>query len=484
MAKRYVIVSEKIDGEVAVLNATTLAQLGLKDGDLITVTSPTAFHILPVKVGTAEPDQIKLPRKATLVKESERVTIEPAAASVPAASTPSPVGSASGKTQTQAHGSVDVRWDPVSDTAFSDVVGMEGLKARIEESLYYLTHPEWFLIRKSLPPRVFLLFGPYGCGKTMLAKAMAGRLITGMDQGITLDVKLKVLKATEVKDPYLGMSARNVQQYLDAARDACNKGSTVLLVLDEIDSLVSNRSDGQTHEEYRDIVNTFLQEVQGARELDSEIRLKALAKDPEVQALRKELAELARKQGHRDQQGDTYLSAKDWTPEVKQKLLKLREKITSAGGVSTVIIVGTTNDPLRIDEGFISRAGDNVFYVPRPPAKAIEQMLTAQLDSAFVDLDDKERAKLAEEAFHQHLTGRDILLSWLAPLRSAAPGSLTIMGPKSIHAHMPHPTVDIEWEMDLYRRLEQHGHLLLSSQVEEYLKTVHKPAHEHAVAAA
>ena len=479
MAKRYVIVLEKIDGDAVILNAATMQQLGLKDQDQVTITSPTAFQILPVKAGGAEPDQIKLPRKVSSVKEGERVTVEPATA---ASAAPAPA--ASGRIQSQTHGSVsDVRWDPVSDTAFDDVVGMEGLKARIEESLYYLTHPEWFLIRKSVPPRVFLLFGPYGCGKTMLAKAMAGRLITGMDQGLTLDVKLKVLKATEVKDPYLGMSARNVQQYLDAAHEACNKGSTVLLVLDEIDSLVSNRSGGQTHEEYRDVVNAFLQEVQGAKELDSEVRLKALQKDPEVQALRKELAEAARKQGRKDQQGDTLLTAKDYTPEVKAKLLRLRGKIVAAGGVSTVIIVGTTNDPLRIDEGFISRAGDNVFYAPRPPAKAIEQMLAQQLDSAFVDLDDKERAKLAEEAFQQHLTGRDIVLSWLAPLRSSAPGSITIIGPKSIRAHMPQPTVDIEWELDLHRRLEQHGHSLLASQVADYLKSVQQSIHAEAAAA-
>ena len=480
MAKRYVIVVEKIEGDHFLLNAATMQQLGIKELDQITVTSPTSFVVLPVKAGAVEPDQLEVPRKITGLSVGDRVLIEPATATQSAA-TP---GASPANARTQSHGPNDVRWDPISDTAFGEVVGMENLKGRIEEALYYLTHPEWFLIRKSLPPRVFLLFGPYGCGKTMLAKAMAGRLISGSDQGLNLDVKLKVLKATEVKDPYLGMSARNVMTYLDAAREAANKGSTVLLVLDEIDSLVGNRADGSTHEEYRDIVNTFLQEVQGARDLDSEIRLKNLQKDPEVIAMRKELAGAVRQQGKKDQQGDIMLSSKEMSPEIKQKLLKLRAKIQAAGGVSTVIIVGTTNDPCRIDEGFISRAGDNVFFVPRPPAKAIEQMLATQLDSAFVDLQDAERKLLAEQAFHAHLTGRDIMLSWLAPLRSMAPGNLTIMGQRSIHSHMPHPTVDIEWEIDLYQRLMQHGHLLLAAQVEEYLKSVQReqPVKERAAA--
>ena len=123
MAKRYVIVLEKIDGEAVILNAATMQQLGLKDQDQVTITSPTAFQILPVKAGGAEPDQIKLPRKVTSVKEGERVTVEPATAA-PAA----PAPAASGRTQSQTHGTVsDVRWDLVSDTAFDDVVGMEGL---------------------------------------------------------------------------------------------------------------------------------------------------------------------------------------------------------------------------------------------------------------------------------------------------------------------------------------------------------------------
>ena len=217
-------------------------------------------------------------------------------------------------------------------------------------------------------------------------------------------------------------------------------------------------------------MNLILHEVQGTTELDTEARIRRLLRDPKVQTLRKDLAQAVRSKGRKDQRGDILLPEGDWTPDIQEKMLHLRQLITDAGGVSTVIIVGTTNDPGRIDEGFISRAADNVFFVPRPPAEAIEGMLAQQLDSAFVELTAQERKQLAEEAVRNHLAGRDIMLSWLQPLRSIAPGSLTIMGYQSIRSHMPQPTVGIEWEIGLHKRLVEKGHTQLAVQVEEYLR--------------
>ncbi len=464
MAKRHVIVLSKTDGDEAVLNASTLRQLDRKDGGEIAIKGGTNFYVLTAIPGDVGPDQITVPSKASLVKEGDRLTIEAASGTAHAVTHHTPPGLAGQQEPFD--------WDPIGDAGFDEIVGMTSLKARIEQALFYLSHPEWFLIRKSLPPRVFLLFGPYGSGKTMFAKAMASHLAHADGGGIGIDVKMKIIKATGVKDPYLGMSARHVQQYLDAAREQCNQGDTVLLILDEIDSLVPTRTGGQTHEEYRDIVNTFLQEIQGTQELDAETRIRKLLRDKKVQGLRGQLAAMVRDNGVRDQLGNIMLPEGDWTDDVREKMLLLRGMLTEAGGVSTVIIVGTTNDPCRIDEGFISRAGDNTFFVPRPPAEAIEQMLAAQLDSAFVELSDPERRTLAEEAFQRHLTGRDIMLSWLGPLRTMDPGSLTITGYKTIHEHMPSPNVDVEWELDLLGRLRERGHSFQAKQVEDYLRSL------------
>ncbi len=466
MPKRHVILVEKISGEKAELCSSTMQTLGLADGDHVTVSSPTSVYMLPVVAGAVGPSQIKLPAKAAVVlKEGERVTVEPAPDTVLEPPAPRPIAK-------RRAASAKVEWDPVGTADFSEIVGLGAVKSRIEQALFYLTHPEWFLIRKSLPPRVFLFFGPYGCGKTMLARAMASTLASSSNGGGRLDVKLKVIRSTDIKDPYLGMSARRLQDFLTAAREASNRGSTVLLLIDEIDSLVGNRADSQTHEEYRDVVNSLIQEIQGVHELETESRIRSLWKDPEVVDLRNHLATLVRKKGRRDRQGDILLPEDKWTPDVRGKMLALRPRVMDEGGVSTVITVGTTNDPCRVDEAFVSRAGDNVFFVPRPPAEAIEDMLRQQLDSDFVELADQERRELAQAAFRDSLTGRDIVLSWLQPLRNRAPGSLTIVGYRTVKSHQPQPTVGIEWEIGLYKRLKSKGHLFLAKQVHEYLAEI------------
>ena len=468
MAKqRHVVLSEKILGDEAVLAPSTMQELGLSDDDSITVTSMTYHYVLPViSRKIVGHNQIRMPKKAaTTLREGERLTIHK---TPPAQETPPEPQQAGAASRVPA----SIEWDDISGASFDEIAGLGPLKARIEQALFYLTHPEWFLIRKSLPPRVFLFFGPYGCGKTMIAKAMANRLAQGLDGGNPLDIKLKSIRPSDIKDPYLGMSAKKAQAYLNAARQACDNGSTVLLLLDEIDSLVSDRADRNSHEEYRDVVNSIIQDIQGVHELEAEARIRKLWADPEVVEVRKQLAQVVRKKGKRNDRGDISLSKENWGTEVQAKMVHLRQRIMETGGVSTVIIVGTSNDPTRVDEAFLSRAGDQIFFVPRPSAEAVEQMLHQQLDHTFVDLSAAELRQLAQEAFEQSLTGRDIMLSWLQPLRSMAPGSLTITGYQTIQSYRPLPTVGIEWERDLRRRLESRGQAFLEEQVAEYLRGV------------
>ena len=447
-----------------------------------------------VAVSKVGPNEIKLPHKfATAMREGERLSVEPMPAELQAPppgrgskskAAPDPRASHGDaaaaaapvveKPQVQHAAPPPMEWDAIGDMVLDDIAGMDDVKARVDEALYYLTHPEWFLIQKLLPPRVFLLFGPYGCGKTMLAKAMANRLTKPEMGGISLDVKLKNIRSTDIKDSYLGQSAKHIHQILDSAREACNKGSTVLLILDEIDSLVSNRADKDTHEEYRDVVNSLIQDIQGVQDLDTESRIRMLWQDKEVVEVRNEIAEIVRAKGKRDSQGDIRLGEKDWPGEVRAKMLALRKRITDAGGVSTVIVLGTTNDPLRVDEAFISRAGSNIFFVSRPSPSAIEKMLAQNLDQNFFELTPAERRTLAEDAFAAGLTGRDIMLSWMQPLRQLAPGSLTIMGFQTVHARRPQPVVGVEWEIDLFKRLRKKGQSALAEQIGFYMADLKK----------
>ena len=498
MARRHLLLSQKIIGDEAVLHPATLEALEMspEGGQILVTCSATYLVLKAVGKDSVSEHQIKLPlRAAAVLKEGERLTVQPAPlvqdtarsnghAPPPALKGgPSGAHSSDGAAPARAAGGGEqaegFEWDPISPADFEGIAGLGRVKDRIEQALFYLTHPEWFLVRRNLPPRVFLFFGPYGCGKTMLAKAMASRMAYEETDGKTLPVKFKAIRPTDIKDPYLGMSARRAQEFLDRARDECNRGSTIMLLLDEIDSVVSNRSDGNTHEEYRDVVNSLIQDIQGVRELDTESRIRALWSDPEVEEVRQEIAALVRKCGSKDQGGDISLPESRWTPEVRGRMLNLRERIVAEGGASTVIIVGTTNDPLRLDEAFLSRAGSNIFFVPRPSATAVEKMLADHLDSAFVEMSDQDRHALADAAFREGLTGRDIVLSWLQPLRSASPGSLRILGRQTVAARRPAPVVSIEWERDLLGRLEKRGQSSLATQVSEYLDEVFSATKRH-----
>ena len=487
MVRRHLLLSQKITGDEAVLHPAALEALGMspEGGQILVTCSATYLVLKAVGKESVSEHQIKMPRRAaSVLKEGERLTVQAAPmvseasrpnGHVPPPSNGAPSGARSpdGVAPARAAGGGDqaenFEWDPISPSDFEGIAGLGRVKDRIEQALFYLTHPEWYLIRRNLPPRVFLFFGPYGCGKTMLAKAMASRLAYAETDGKSLPIKFKSIRPTDIKDPYLGMSARRAQEFLDRARDECNRGSTIMMLLDEIDSVVSNRSDGNTHEEYRDVVNSLIQDIQGVRELDTESRIQSLWSDPEVEEARQEIAALVRKCGSKDQGGDISLPESRWTPEVRNRMLRLRERIVHEGGASTVIIVGTTNDPLRLDEAFLSRAGSNIFFVPRPNAPAIEKMLADHLDSAFVEMSAADRRALADAAFREGLTGRDVVLSWLQPLRSAAPGSLRILGRQTVAARRPAPVVSIEWEKDLLGRLEKRGQSALATQVSEYL---------------
>ena len=134
----------------------------------------------------------------------------------------------------------------------ADVGGLEEVKRRLQTSfLGPLRNPELRrMYGKSLRGGL-LLYGPPGCGKTYLARALAGEL------GLTfLSVGLH-----EILDMWLGQSERNVHQLFEAAR----RRAPCVLFLDEVDALGLKRS-ALTHSAGRNVVVQFLAELDSARD--------------------------------------------------------------------------------------------------------------------------------------------------------------------------------------------------------------------------
>lgn len=134
---------------------------------------------------------------------------------------------------------------------FSDVGGMDALKEEIRLKIIYpLQHPELYKAYGRRTGGGILLYGPPGCGKTLLLRATAGEI----------GCNYFAIGLHEIFDPYYGSIERNLHQIFETAR----ANSPCVIVFDEIDSLAPNRRDVRDTQT-RNIVNQFLSELDGLR---------------------------------------------------------------------------------------------------------------------------------------------------------------------------------------------------------------------------
>lgn len=133
----------------------------------------------------------------------------------------------------------------------ADVGGMETVKARLEAAvLAPMRNPELGrLYGKSLRGGL-LLYGPPGCGKTFIARALAGEIDAGF-----VSVSL-----SDVLDPFIGQSERNVHDLFETAR----RNTPCVIFLDEIDAIGQKRGHLRGAAWLRGTVNQLLAEMDGA----------------------------------------------------------------------------------------------------------------------------------------------------------------------------------------------------------------------------
>ncbi|MFZ7138172.1 MAG: AAA family ATPase [archaeon] len=135
----------------------------------------------------------------------------------------------------------NVKWE--------EVVGLEIAKKAIKEAIVYpVERPDLFPLGW---PRGILLFGPPGCGKTLLAAAVATEI----------DGAFVSVDAASVMSKWLGEAERNVAKLFNQARNTAKKGKPAILFIDELDSLIgmhSNEVGGETR-----VRNQFLKEMDG-----------------------------------------------------------------------------------------------------------------------------------------------------------------------------------------------------------------------------
>jgi SpoVK/Ycf46/Vps4 family AAA+-type ATPase len=135
----------------------------------------------------------------------------------------------------------NVRWE--------EVIGLEQAKKAVKEAIVYpVQRPDLFPLGW---PRGILLFGPPGCGKTLLAAAVATEI----------DAAFVSVDAASVMSKWLGEAEQNVARLFNSARKSVNNGPPVILFIDELDSLIGMHS-SEVGGEAR-VRNQFLKEMDG-----------------------------------------------------------------------------------------------------------------------------------------------------------------------------------------------------------------------------
>merc|ERR1711953_853842 len=139
----------------------------------------------------------------------------------------------------------------VPTVTWADVGGLENVKRELQELVQYpVEHPEKFLKFGMMPSRGVLFYGPPGCGKTLLAKAIANEC----------QANFISVKGPELLNMWVGESEANVRDIFDKARSS----SPCVIFFDEIDSIAKSRSNnaGDTGVTER-MLNQMLTEMDG-----------------------------------------------------------------------------------------------------------------------------------------------------------------------------------------------------------------------------
>ncbi|HPU13207.1 MAG TPA: proteasome ATPase [Aeromicrobium sp.] len=162
--------------------------------------------------------------------------------------------------------------EEVPDIDYTSIGGLgsqvEVIKDAVE--LPYL-YPEIFVEHELKPPKGILLYGPPGCGKTMIAKAVAASLAKKVSERTGEEGRSYFLniKGPELLNKYVGETERHIRLVFQRAREKANEGTPVIVFFDEMDSLFRTRGSGVSSDVENTIVPQLLSEIDGVEGLEN-----------------------------------------------------------------------------------------------------------------------------------------------------------------------------------------------------------------------
>jgi proteasome-associated ATPase len=181
--------------------------------------------------------------------------------------------------------------EEVPDISYSEIGGLgpqiEQIRDAIE--LPYL-HADLFREHKLRPPKGVLLYGPPGCGKTLIAKAVANSLAKQVAKRTAQDSAsdgngaspdsvpgkerrsfFLNIKGPELLNKYVGETERHIRLVFQRAREKASEGMPVIVFFDEMDSIFRTRGSGVSSDVENTIVPQLLSEIDGVEGLENVI---------------------------------------------------------------------------------------------------------------------------------------------------------------------------------------------------------------------
>lgn len=160
----------------------------------------------------------------------------------------------------------DYFFEDVPQLSWSDIGGQELALEAIRDSIELpLLHPEIFAKFDKMPPKGILLYGPPGCGKTLIGKAIASNLARRYSEvkGKEMHEYFMHIEGPKVLNMWLGESERIVREIFSIARTRASENNLVVIFIDEAESILRTRSSGRFTNISNTVVPQFCAEMDG-----------------------------------------------------------------------------------------------------------------------------------------------------------------------------------------------------------------------------
>ncbi|MFL6183976.1 MAG: proteasome ATPase, partial [Actinomycetes bacterium] len=165
--------------------------------------------------------------------------------------------------------------EEVPDISYQDIGGLGDQIEQIRDAVELpFLHADLFAEHQLKPPKGILLYGPPGCGKTLIAKAVANSLakkvaeVTGKPSGRSYFLNIK---GPELLNKYVGETERQIRLIFQRAKEKSSEGVPVIVFFDEMDSIFRTRGSGVSSDVENTIVPQLLSEIDGVEQLKNVI---------------------------------------------------------------------------------------------------------------------------------------------------------------------------------------------------------------------